>query len=267
MFKLIKPNRIQHNVYRISIANYSDKKKNKVNISQMPLSYIGVMSDLYVPPSWSRVPILYWPKVLIKRISLFALNTYMIVKFKQEIGVPLNFNKWKDESIEKFININKTFTKSCNNHSSKIIDQLNNHAGKYLIDMLKIRSNSFPKSSSSISWEIKSIDKNPKIVLFNVIPDQNGLGLFVQYIMQLKTTQEIQVDGKKHVVENNDYLVYSMNPITEELLLVGKLFECDYKRGLKGELDMFDQKTMQKFLLLAADIYREDPKTSKQKLE
>ncbi|KAI5961010.1 uncharacterized protein KGF55_004277 [Candida pseudojiufengensis] len=254
-----------------------------MNIAQVPISYIGVMSDLYVPPSLIKYSPLKWPKLILRRIMVFAFNTYNVIKFKREIGQPLNFNKWKDQSIENYIKTNKIFAQSCTKSTaltnsekksleiSKFLNsKLDQCCGKHLIEILTKRSENFKILNGKINWELVSIDSNPKITMFNVIPDQDGIGCYVQYIMNLKTTQKLTITNKSNneiIQENetkvNDYLVYTMNPFNDKILLVGKLFESDSERGLKPELDVFNPSEMQKFVLKSADIYREDPNLKK----
>lgn len=248
------------------------RKKAGMDISKVPLPYIGVMSDFYVPPKLTTCPITSWPKLITRRIMLFALNTYNIVKFKREIGVPLEFNAWKDKGIENYVRANKVFAQACSEpqlkaKASLLRRKLDHSCGKHLIESLSARSLSFPEDSK-LNWELKSIQNNPKVVLFNVIPDADGIACFVQFILKLKTNQKISIVKDQKVVKEQessveDYLVYSMNPISKELLLVGKLFESDHIRGLKPEMDVFDQKLMQRFLKTSSDIYRTDPKQTK----
>ncbi|KAI5952779.1 hypothetical protein KGF54_003646 [Candida jiufengensis] len=257
------------------------KKKKQLNIAQVPISYIGVMSDLYVSPKLTKYSPLKWPKLVLRRIMVFAFNTYNVIKFKREIGQPLNFNKWKDQSIENYIKTNKIFAQSCNkasslsNNKSKELSKfvnlkLDQCCGKHLIEVLIKRSENFNYPNGKINWELKSIDSNPKITMFNVIPDQDGIGCYVQYIMNLRTTQVVTITNKStnEIIQENetkvdDYLVYTMNPFNDKILLVGKLFESNSERGLKPDLDVFNPSEMQKFVLKAADIYREDPNNLK----
>ncbi|KAI5950450.1 hypothetical protein KGF57_004319 [Candida theae] len=251
------------------------KKKKSMNIANVPLAYIGVMSDLYIPPRLLKYSPLSWPKLMLRRLLTFAFNTYNVIKYKREIAQPLQFNEWKDKAIENYVKTNKIFAQACNNFTStasssrdvsKFINlKLNQCCGKHLIDVLNLRAANF-QPNYKISWDLKSIDANPKISMFSVIPDQDGIGCFVQFIMKLKTTQQVTVTervGGKLVQDvesqSTDYLVYSMNPFNGQILLVGKLFESDDKRGLKPELDAFDAHAMQKFVLKAADIYRDGP--------
>ncbi|KAL6453038.1 MBA1 Inner membrane mitoribosome receptor MBA1 [Candida maltosa Xu316] len=250
------------------------KKKGtpEMNMANVPISYFGVMSDFYVPPKITTAPIKYWPKLLLKRVMVFASNTYNIVKFKRELGVPLRFNEWKDRAIEHYVRTNKVFAQACNEPSpvlkgNIISKKLDHVCGYHTMDVLKVRSATFP-SGSVLSWELLKIENNPKVVMFNIIPDNDGVALYVQFIMKLKTRQKIAVTKDDKVVQEKessveDYLVYTLNPTNQELILAGKLFESNYERGLKPEMDITDANLMQKFLSIAADIHRDDPRKLK----
>lgn len=254
------------------------KKKNKnMSISQVPISVIGVMSDHYIPPKLTSVSITRWPRVLLNRFLLFGFNTYNILKFKREINKPLQFNDWKDQAIETYVRTNKVFAQACNNFTTSpsstiykfITSKLDQSCGKHLNEVLTNRAVTFRQQPNiELSWDLVSIDKNPKVSVFTTIPDEDGIGVYVQFVMNLKTTQKLTISDKRDsgkIIQQtetkvNDYLVYTMNPWDGRILLVGKLFESDAYRGLKSELDVFDTKTMGDYLNEAADIYREDPR-------
>lgn len=253
-------------------SNVQKKKKNQPDISQLPLNYLGCMADFYIPPKYKSSPISSWPRLLIRRLLLFALNTYSIISFKRELGVPLKFNLWKDKGIECFVRANKSFADACNETKIRskqniLSKKLDHSCGIHLIGALLNRSLTFP-TDSKLSWELISIEKDPKIILFNTIPDSNGVAVYVQFIMKLNSKQKVTIRNKNdEIVQENeslveDNLVFSLDPVTEELLLVGKLFESDHIRGLKSDIDMLNTKEMQRFLKVAADIYRSDPKDS-----
>lgn len=218
-----------------------------MDISKVPLPYIGVMSDFLCSTKAYNLSYYIMAKIDYTKNNAFALNTYNIVKFKREIGVPLEFNAWKDKGIENYVRANKVFAQACSEpqlkaKASLLRRKLDHSCGKHLIESLSARSLSFPEDSK-LNWELKSIQNNPKVVLFNIIPDADGITCFVQFILKLKTNQKISIVKDQKVVKEQessveDYLVYSMNPISKELLLVGKLFESDHIRGLKPEMDV-----------------------------
>ncbi|KAI3404255.2 hypothetical protein KGF56_002894 [Candida oxycetoniae] len=235
------------------------------------------MADHYISPKLLRTSIIKWPKLILNKLLVFGFNTYNILKFKREISKPLQFNEWKDTSIECYVRTNKIFAQACNNlglsPTKEVFNlinlKLNQSCGNHLIGALCTRVLNFQsQTDKKVAWDLISIDANPKVVTFNVIPDEDGVGMYVQYVMNLKTTQKLTIADRlnpnKIITETeskvDDYLVYTMNPWDGRILLVGKLFESDASRGMKSDLDVFNNSVMEKFLTESADIYREDPR-------
>ncbi|RCK58196.1 Inner membrane mitoribosome receptor MBA1, mitochondrial [Candida viswanathii] len=250
----------------------SPKKAPQADMSQIPLQLLGCLTDFYIPPRYVSAPVSSWPKLLMRRIMLFALNTYSIVAFKRELGVPLKFDLWKDRAIEQYVRANKAFAEACNEPKvrakGEIVEKRLDHTcGLHVGEALYARSKSFPVGSS-VKWELVKLVKDPKIVLFNSIPDRNGVACFVQFVMKLNTVQKMTIFGKDgEVVQEKeqpveDNLVFSLDPLSDELLLVGKLFESNHIRGLKPEIDISNPKEAKRFMVVAADIYRADPRES-----
>ncbi|KAG7664736.1 uncharacterized protein J8A68_001761 [[Candida] subhashii] len=259
------------------IRTYAKKKKDGAvaDISQIPLSYLGVMADFYVPPKLTDHPISKWPRLLLRRLGMFAYNTYNIVKFKQESGISLQFNKWKDDSIETFVKVNKTFSNACNlplerkNREKFIFSKLQHNVGQSTMQALCQRVTSFPEGSH-IKWELVEIIGNPKVVSFNVIPDSNNILVYVQFIMKLHTKQKVAIsriasggevgkDVQVKETESIDYLVFSLNPTTDEIYLAGKVFESDGDRKIQPDAITMTPKKMKELTTLFGDIYRNDP--------
>ncbi|CAK9439138.1 uncharacterized protein LODBEIA_P33620 [Lodderomyces beijingensis] len=265
------------------------KKPKAMNIARVPISYIGVMTDHYTPPKLRSVPLKSWPRVILNRFLVFGFNTYNVLKYKREISKPLKFNEWKDKAIEHYVRTNKAFAQACTKAASPLeggpyggpqgvanflASKLDQVGGKHLIDALSARASTFASQQNmQVEWKLVSIDKNPKITTFSAIPDEDGIATYVQFVMNLKTTQQISVKNTStgEVVQESqtnadDYLVYSMNPWDERILLVGKIFESEPDRGLKSDMDAFDTRTMQNFINEAGDIYRDKPASAVEKV-
>lgn len=255
--------------------NYSTqppKKKKKNNsvadISQIPIKSLAAIADFYIPPSFSSCPISSWHKLIFRRLGVFAVNTYSVVKFKNETKVKLKFNDWKDQAMEKFVRTNKIFAASCNLPASKrpeyLTTQLEDNAGTLVCKRLIQRSNSFPVNGK-LSWDLISIEKNPKVISFTVLPDSNNVTAYVQFVMKVTTKQKVSYTNGKDIQESErvvtDNLVYTLNPFSDEVVLVGSLFESDHLRNVQPELSYKDTRLMQQFQNQTADIFRSNPKS------
>ncbi|ABN65124.1 assembly of mitochondrial respiratory complexes [Scheffersomyces stipitis CBS 6054] len=243
------------------------KKSQAADISQVPVKNIGVMADFYVPPAFMSCPITSWHKLLFRRLGMFVVNTYNVIKFKRETGLKLQFNDWKDTAIEQYVKTNKIFAAACSKRRAErakyLESQLADVSGAEVIRNLAERADTFPVDSK-LSWELVSIGNNPKVVSFNVIPDSNNVTVYVQFIIKLITKQKVvvTVQGQDQTTERSvsDYLVYSMDPVTRELFLVGKLFESDHIRKVAPDDKFTNPKFMIAFTRASGDIYRANPK-------
>lgn len=245
----------------------SKKKNNSVaDISQIPIKSIGTIADFYVPPKFSACPITSWPRLLLRRLAVFGVNTYSIVKFRQETKLKLRFNDWKEEGMSKFVKANKIFAAACNLPMSKRKEylslQLEGNTGSLVTQQLIERANTFP-NNGKITWELLSVAKNPKIVSFTILPDSNNVTTYVQLVVKASTKQRVtfsdgvQQKSTEKVVTDN--LVFSLNPFSDELVLVGTIFDSNHIRGVQPEISFQDTKLMQQFQKQTADIFRSNP--------
>mmetsp|Transcript_6624 Transcript_6624/g.8381 ORF Transcript_6624/g.8381 Transcript_6624/m.8381 type:complete len:294 (+) Transcript_6624:6876-7757(+) len=245
------------------------KKTQQADISQIPLKSIGVIADFYIPPKYFKSPVTSWHKLLFRRMGLFAINTYSIVKFRRETGLKLHFNQWKDTAVEQLVKTNKIFAASCSIPSAKrenyLRGQLEGVTGAEVTKSLVRRASTFPPNSK-LEWELLKIESNPKIVSFNALPDANNITALVQFVIQVKTKQKFTIttlnSKEPQVTESSveNYLAYTMNPFTNEMALVGSLFESDHIRGVQPEINFTNSQVMASFQVSCADIFRAAPK-------
>lgn len=253
-----------------SYSNEAPKKKSKnsvADISQIPIKSIGTIADFYVPPPIFSSPVSSWHKLVFRRLGMFAVNTYSIVKFRNETKTKLKFNDWKEQAMEKFVKTNKIFAAACNLPQSKrpeyLTLQLEDNSGTLVSKRLIQRARSFP-ANGKLTWDLVSIEKNPKVISFTVLPDSNNVTAYVQFVMKVTTKQKVSYTNGKDTQESErtvtDNLVYTLNPFSDEVVLVGSIFESDHLRNIQPELSFKDTKLMQEFQNQTADIFRSNPK-------
>lgn len=256
---------------RIS-RTYADKPAKKksapaADISQIPIRSIGVIADFYVPPRYLSSPVTSWHKLLFRRLGLFAINTYSIVKYRRETGLKLHFNEWKETAIDQFVRVNKVFAGACNSRTSErakyISTQLHDVAGAEVIKSLTARAATFPASGTRLEWQLTDIVGNPKIVSFNALPDSNNLTALVQFVCKVTTKQKLTITTQGKLNSNErlvtDNLVYTLDPFSGEMVLVGSVFDSDHIRGVQPEINFTDAQTMTKFQVLCSDLFRSNP--------
>lgn len=242
------------------------KKAPMADISQIPIKSIGVLADFYIPPRFTAAPLTKWHRLLFRRLGLFAVNTYSIVKFRRETGLKLQFNDWKETAVEQFVRTNKVFAAACSSLKPKrdgyLRQQLDGVAGTEVIKSIVARASSFP-AGTKLEWELVAIDGNPKVVSFNTLPDSNNLAAYVQLIVQVKSRQKLTLSGNMDSTSTEraitDYLVYTLNPFTNEMVLVGNLFESDANRGVQPEINFNNAQAMLAFQAQSSDIFRAPP--------
>lgn len=241
----------------ITFAEPKKPKKKQGDISQIPIKHLGVLAPYYIPPPIFSSPITLWHKLVLRRMGQFVFNTYSVYKFKTETGRQVAFNHWKDNAIDLFVRVNKAF-------ANKNLNSVKNSVGVHTLNVLQERIESLPKKSK-IAWELVKIEQNPKIVSFNALPDNNGITAIIQFVMKLQTRQKVTISNKQEsnnepVVQersNTDYLVYTLDPISDEMCLVGTLFESDHLRQIQPDMDVANFKQMMDFQKEAADIFRQ----------
>lgn len=253
---------------RVFYSTETPVKKKKsapvADISQIPIKSIGVIADFYIPPKFLKSPVLSWHKLLFRRLGAFAINTYSIVKYRRETGLKLKFNDWKEAAIEQFVKTNKIFAAACNSpkaqRESYLKSQLDGVTGVEVMRSLTNRALTFPPNTK-LNWELVSVESNPKIVSFNTLPDSNNIAAYVQFVVQVSTKQKLtitQVHEEPKVTERTltDNLVYTLDPFSNELVLVGTLFPSDHIRGVQPEINFTNSQMMQAFQKSSADIFR-----------
>lgn len=255
----------------ICVRTYADapkKKKQKApDITMVPIKAVGVLADFYVPPKFSNSPIMSWPKLLLRRIGAFGLNTFSVSKFKSDTKLKLRFNDWKELAVDKYVKTNKIFAAACSlpkaQRQSYLQSQLDGIAGIEVLKSLSARAATFP-ARSKLEWHLKKIEGNPKLVSFTPIPDSNDISSVIQFVVKVQTRQEMVISGiaEPKLSERlvTDYIVLTLNPYTDEMVLVGTLFESDHVRGVKPELEMENVRALENYQKVCADIYRAAPK-------
>ncbi|PVH17463.1 uncharacterized protein CXQ87_000349 [Candidozyma duobushaemuli] len=241
------------------------------DITKMPLNVFGCLADYYVPPRFLDCPITSWPRLVARRMTAFAFNTIGVVRYKKDTNLKLHFNDWKERTIENYVKTNKVFAKACSARKDLrhkyIHEQLADVAGKHVVDALCSRASSFP-SGAKLTWKLVKVVENPKVVSFNPLPNHDDITVFIQLVTKVKTKQQMTVETSEGDVQTTerlvtDYLVSTIDPFSEEQLLVGSIFESDHIRKVQPEFNPEDLEQATAFQNRAADLYREPPKALK----
>lgn len=248
-------------ITRLAVRSYAATTKKKklqqqMDITQIPLNRIPVLGDYYVPPKVFAGPVRQWHRLVGRRLTQFFLNTYNVYKFKTETSLKPKFDSWKDRAIDLFVHTNKAFAAGNVNAAKDFL-------GYEALNTLKTRAESLPKLTK-LQWDLVKIVENPKVVVFTAIPDTEGVTARVQFVMKLVTDQKVTVTTRTATgLEPNtttrtvtDYLVYSLDPFSEEMMLVGSVDVADFTRLVMPEMDVTDVQAMKAFQMKTSDIFR-----------
>lgn len=252
----------------IFTRTYAQKKRSQIDISKVPIKHIGCLAEFYVPPQLKNCPTSSWHRLLLRRFYNFALNTANVARYRFATKNKVYFNDWKEKTVENYVKTNKAFAAACSTRKLArdrfIKDQLSGAAGTAVIESLIRRSLTFP-ADAEVKWKLLDILENPKVVTFTSIPDESGVPVFIQLVTKVKTKQEMTVStGKGEPTKTErlitDYLVSTIDPNTNEVVLVGSLFESDHIRKVQPEVSN-NHAAMEELQRTSADIYRDPPKS------
>lgn len=238
------------------------------DIRQVPLNRMGVMTRIYVPPPLTKHPLQKWPRLILRRIGAFALSTIHASKLKKSKTNIEPFGHIKEKAVEIYVRTNKVFSESLNKgenlhkRQKYNVDQLCNIVGHDVLVTLNRRAISAPLGMKS-KWDLTAITENPKIVSLMTMPDANDLTCYVQFVMSLKSKQRLTLTTLSNTVVTErtatDYLVYSMNPWTNDLFLVGSIFESGADDKLTPGVETMSQHFSAAMCESASDLYRSSP--------
>ncbi|WPK23032.1 hypothetical protein PUMCH_000256 [Australozyma saopauloensis] len=256
---------------RLAFARTYAKGSDEVDIINIPLKSMGVLTDFYVPPKLSTVPIKAWPRVILRSIGSFGLSTYFVGKFKNDTKLKLKLVDWKELALERYVKTNKIFAAACSQspgqRRSYIQTQLDGIVSTEVKNSLAGRASSFPQGAR-LEWNLKKIEKEPLVKIFQIIPDKDEVVAFLQLIIKLETRQEMVVHGENVETKRTerlvtDYVVMTLNPYTDEMIFAGTIFAAGPYQKLRPQLDGSDMRALFKFQRICADIYRSPPAQEK----
>ncbi|ODV63225.1 Mba1p [Ascoidea rubescens DSM 1968] len=247
-----------HNFVLVQQKRYnSQKSKQRIGINQL-----GIMFDIYIPPSYSSYPNFFkHPSVfvrnLLRRYYLLGLNTLQIASARFQGGLKPKFLLWKNQAIESYIKVNQSFV-------GKDLTISSNYSTIWVQDALNKRIQSLPKNVY-FDWKLIKFNKNPKLVTFMpfLIPGEPLDKVLIVY--KFDTIQRVikynlknnQMDKKDRNV--NEYLGFIVDIDNNNVLLTGSLFES----SIYDKVNLGQSKLPGTCMKVHGDIFR----TSNKELE
>lgn len=223
--------------------------------------HIGVGARLYIPPSGSRSPALFgsprlYFHVLLRRILQFGQNTLQIAIFRFQSKLKPQFLVWKNEAIETYISVNTAFAK-------RDLKPVRSQVSLWVEDAVDKRIKQLPEHIR-LEWQLMKFNNVPKLVSVQpiMLPGQPLEHLQLTYRFNTKQ-RLIKLDKKTDKLEKIDrdvvdYMVYLCNAATNELILMGSVFESKPGDTLPANYEDNEQEAL-KNMKLNGDIYRVAP--------
>lgn len=148
--------------------------------------------------------------------------TYKIGIFRLQTQIKPNFVAWRNKAIECYVQVNQSFSKGN-------IDSLKDNMSIWVAQALNDRIKTIPKTMK-MDWEIVQFNEIPKLVSLEPIMLPGQPLQYIQLVYKFNTKQRlIIVDGldkqNKQVKDIIDYMVFLVDVATNEVKLVGSVFE------------------------------------------
>ncbi|CCF59855.1 hypothetical protein KAFR_0I00740 [Kazachstania africana CBS 2517] len=237
-------------------------KRNEEEGQQFNPRLLGITSEVFIPTSYRNLPSFFSHPIvvcnsLIRRLYVLGFNTVKIALFRSQTGVKPSFLLWKNKAIETYIQVNKAF-------ASKSIKSMRLQLSVWVEESLASRISHLPKNMS-LDWQIKKFNKVPKLVLVEPVMMPGKPLEHIQLIYKFDTTQElIKLDKvtkktEKELRDIVDYMVFLCDVMTNEMILLGSVFESKPNAKLPSKQNELDKKGMLKRMKECSDLFRLPP--------
>ena len=190
---------------------------------------------------------------LVRRGYSFGFNTFKVALFRFQTGTTPKFLLWKNKSIELYIKVNKAF-------ANRNIKSVSSETSIWVEEALVKRTSQLPRNLT-LDWQIMKFNEVPKLVSIEPIMMPGKPLEHIQLVYKFNTKQElIKFDQntqktEKQVREIVDYMVFLCDATTDEVILIGSVFESKPNDKLPKSTDV-DRKQVVKNMRLNGDIFR-----------
>lgn len=246
-----------------SVGENTDiKKKEKTKLPEFNPKFMGVATQIYIPASNRNLPSMFTQPMLvfktwIRRIYMLGLNTFKIGLFRFQSGIKPSFLLWKNNAIENYIEVNKSF-------AQKDIDGIKGQVSIWVERALVGRVSKLP-SNLKLDWQILKFNEIPKLMSIDPIMAPGMPLEYIQLVYRFNTKQElirVNTDNNKsdkQVKDIVDYLVFLCDTNTNEMMLSGSIFENKPGSPLPKQATGDDKKEIISRMRECGDIFRLPP--------
>ena len=254
---------INNNCLRNEDSKQVSNKKQKPGLDSFQPRIMGVTSEIYVPTTSKNLPsIISHPIIvfqsIIRRIYMFGLNTAKIALFRTQSDVKPNFLLWKNRAIESYVKVNKAFAKGD-------IRSAKSSMSLWVEEALTSRAARLPQNLE-LEWDIVKFNRVPKLISFDPVMIPGKALDHVQLVYKFDTRQELvrldknTLKADKRVRDVVDYMVFLCDTTTNDVILIGSVFESKAGAKLPRPSDSNDKKAIIDHMRRCGDIFRVPPK-------
>ena len=193
----------------------------------------------------------------IRRVYNFGLNTINVGLFRYQSGMKPNFLLWKNKAIELYIKVNTAF-------AEKKVNSVKDCTSIWVDEALQARVKSLPKNIL-LEWELLKFNEVPKIVSVQPMMIPGRPLEHIQLVYRFNTRQRlIKIDKCTEMtdtVERDviDYISFFCDATTNEMYIMGSLFESKPEGKLPKKTYSDDNKEAIRKMRICGDLYRVEP--------
>ena len=184
-------------------------------------------------------------------------NTVQVALFRYQSGFKPNFLLWKNKAIETYVQVNRAF-------AARKIESVRPQISLWVEEALSARSKQLPKGAE-LDWQLVKFYKVPKLVSVQAMMIPGRPLEHIQLIYKFDTKQRlIRLD--KHTKETTkldrdviDYVAFLCDASTDEIILIGSVFESEATAKLPKNYEDDMQTAIQR-MKTSGDLYRVNTK-------
>lgn len=245
----------------VKLMDEAEQKQDTKKIQDFNPRHLGVASELYVPASLSRLPsVIASPKLwfdnVIRRIYMLGLNTVQIGIFRFQTGIKPAFLLWKNKAIETYVQVNTNF-------ASKSVEKLKPEVSVWVEEALNARSKQIP-DNVKLDWQLLKFNDVPKLISIQPMMIPGRPLEHIQLLYRFNTKQRLvklnKTNNKVEKLDRDvvDYMVFLCDATTNDLILMGSVFESKPDAKLPKNYDDNTEKAVRR-MKECGDIYRVPP--------
>ena len=246
----------------VKLLDEAEQKQDTKKIQDFNPRHLGVASELYVPASLSRLPsVITSPKLwfdnVIRRIYMLGLNTVQIGIFRFQTGIKPAFLLWKNKAIETYVQVNTNF-------ASKSVEKLKPEVSVWVEEALNARSKQIP-DNVKLDWQLLKFNDVPKLISIQPMMIPGRPLEHIQLLYRFNTKQRLvklnKTNNKVEKLDRDvvDYMVFLCDATTNDLILMGSVFESKPDAKLPKNYDDNTEKNERVWRYLQSTTFFRKP--------